>query len=104
MPDNDPIDIADKSVRLQQAIAEIEAEVVAEDGAVKVIAGAGGQFRKIDLGWQALQLSAAELGPIITEALRAAEQAVETKTRATVGEFLGEQFTSLSDQSKGRSE
>jgi len=102
--DNDTFGLADKSRRLQQAIAEIEAEVIAEGGAVKVIAGAGGRFHKIDLGWQALQLSAAELGPIVTEALREAEQAVEAKTQSAVKDIIGEQFTAMSDQSERESQ
>lgn len=104
MPDNNSRGMTDQAARLQQSIIEIEAEIVAEDGAVKVIAGAGGQVRKIDLGWQALQLSAAELGQIVTEALRASEQAVEAQTQIIVSDILGERFMALSDQSKGRSE
>jgi DNA-binding protein YbaB len=102
--ENDTFGLADKSTRLQQAITEIEVEVMAEDGAVKVIAGAGGQVRKIDLGWHALQLSASELGPIVTKALRAAEQAVEAKMQSAVKDIIGQQFTSMSDQSKGDGE
>lgn len=102
MSDNDSLGFADKSARLQQAITEIEAEVVAEGGAVRVIAGAGGQIHKIDLGLQVFELSAAELGPIVAETVRAAERAVDSKAQEAARAILGGQFIRAADQnSKG---
>lgn len=98
MSDNDPLGLADKSARLQRAITEIEAEVVAEGGAVRVIAGPGGQIHKIDLGFQVFELSAAELGPIVAEAVRAAELAVDSKAQEAVRAMLGEQFMRAANQ------
>jgi DNA-binding protein YbaB len=90
--DNDIHGLADKSHRLQQVITEIEVEVVAENGAIRVFARAGGQLEKIDLGLQAFDFSAAELGPIVAETIRAAEQAAESKAQEAVRAALGEQF------------
>ncbi|MEV3934605.1 YbaB/EbfC family nucleoid-associated protein [Glycomyces sp. NPDC049804] len=92
MLNNEPSDLADRSARLQRAITEIEADVVAEDGAIRVIVGAGGRIRKIDLGLQAFEFSAAELGPIVAETIRAAERSVDVKAQEIVRSMLGEQF------------
>ncbi|MFG3339719.1 YbaB/EbfC family nucleoid-associated protein [Glycomyces sp. NPDC048151] len=104
MSDNDIHGLADKSVRLQQVIAAIEVEAVAEDGAIRVLARAGGRLDKIDLGLQAFEFSAAELGPIVAETIRAAERKAESKAQEAVRETLGEQFMRAANPKKGNGE
>jgi DNA-binding protein YbaB len=84
--------LADKTQLLKRAIADIEVEAVAEEGAIRVFARAGGQLDKIDLGLQAFDFSAAELGPIVAETIRNAELAAESKAQEAVRMILGEQF------------
>ena len=103
MPDADPLDIAAKSARLQQTITELEAEAVSEGGAVRVTAGAGGNVREIDLRWQAFDLEAAELGPIVAETVRAAEQAANAKVQSAVGSILGDQIPNLAARAENDS-
>lgn len=77
-----------KIARVQRLALEAEAEAVSEDGAVRVVAGSGGQVKELDLRLKAFDLSGVELGALIVETIRAATQQVERELSAEVNQVM----------------
>lgn len=86
MPDDD---MSAKFARIQRLAAETEAEAVAEGGTVRVVAGPSGQIKEIDVRFNALELSGAELGDAITETIKAAGRQADRALAEEVGRLLG---------------
>jgi DNA-binding protein YbaB len=89
---------ADMSAKLAQVrllAEEAEAEVVAEDGTVRVVAGPSGQIKEIDLRMSALELSGAELGDIITETIKAAGSKADRTLSEEIGHLLGREVPTI---------
>lgn len=63
--------------QIQEMAARAEAEVVSEDGAVRVVAAPGGAMKELDLRMSAFQLSGVELGEAIVATYKQATSKVE---------------------------
>lgn len=100
MPDEQTEDMRSRAKEVERIAVEARAEAVSEDGAVRVVAGAGGSIREIDLQLSAFQMSGVELGEAIVETIRAAERRVQTELAAEVGRIMG--FEVPSDAFGGR--
>lgn len=99
-PLSDDEDMQSKVARVQRLALEAEAEAVAEDGTVRVVAGPGGQVKELDLRLKAFQLSGAELGPVIVETMKAAMQQVERELSAEVNQIMGSMVTNDEESSR----
>lgn len=88
--DEDPVAEMQRKVQdVQRLAAEVESEAVSEDGAVRVVAGAAGNIRELDLRMTAFQLSGVELGELIVETIRTADQRVQTELSDQVTRIMG---------------
>ncbi|WP_026928505.1 YbaB/EbfC family nucleoid-associated protein [Glycomyces tenuis] len=82
-----------KIARVQRLALEAEAEVVSEDGSVRVVAGPGGQIKELDLRLKAFDLSGVELGALIVATMKAAMQQVERELSAEVNQVMASMTT-----------
>lgn len=78
-----------KFAQVRRLAEEAEAEVVSEDGTVRVVAGPSGTIKHIDLRMHAFELSGAELGDAITDTLKAAGRKVDHALSEEIGRLLG---------------
>ncbi|GAA1674810.1 hypothetical protein GCM10009830_21620 [Glycomyces endophyticus] len=85
-------DIHSKLAEAQRLAAETEAEAVSEDGAVRVVAGPGGDVRIIDLRMNAFELSGFELGEITTAAVKAATDEADRELSEAIRRTLADVF------------
>jgi DNA-binding protein YbaB len=88
--DADPtVDMQRKASDIQRLAVEAQGEAVSEDGSVRVVTGAAGDLRELDLRLSAFQLSGVELGEAIVETIRAAEHKVQAELSAEMGRIMG---------------
>lgn len=88
--DADPTaDMQRKTGEIQRLAAEAEGEAVSEDGTVRVVAGAGGNIKQLDLRMSAFQLSGIELGEVIVATINAAERKVQADLSAEMARIMG---------------
>lgn len=91
--DQDPTaDMQRKAGEIQRLAAEAEGEAVSEDGAVRVVTGAGGNVKVLDLRMNAFTMSGVELGEAIVETIRAAERKVQADLSAEMSRIMGLPF------------
>ena len=95
MPADESEDMQQRARQVQQMAAQAEAEAVSENGAVRVVAAPGGRPKELDLRQNAFQMSGVELGEMIVETMRAANQKLESEMAAEVNRILGAQLTNL---------
>ncbi|THV30102.1 YbaB/EbfC family nucleoid-associated protein [Glycomyces paridis] len=82
-------DMSAKFARMRLLAEEAEAEVISEEGTVRVVAGPSGQIKEIEVRLHALELSGAELGDVITETLKSAGRAADRTLAEEIGRLLG---------------
>ncbi|MFG3342551.1 YbaB/EbfC family nucleoid-associated protein [Glycomyces sp. NPDC048151] len=88
--DADPTaDMQRKAGEIQRLAAEAEGEAVSEDGKVRVVAGAAGNIKVLDLRLSAFELSGVELGEVIVETIKAAERKVQADLSAEMSRIMG---------------
>lgn len=88
--DADPTaDMQRKAGDIQRLAVEARGEAVSEDGSVRVVTGAAGDLRELDLRLSAFQLSGVELGEAIVETIRAAEHKVQAELSAEMSRIMG---------------
>jgi DNA-binding protein YbaB len=85
-------DMHHKVAEAQRLAAETTAEAVSEDGAVRVVAGPGGEVREIDLRMSAFELSGVELGELTAATVKAATVAADAALAAAVRASLSDMF------------
>jgi DNA-binding protein YbaB len=86
-------DINGRIAAVQQMAAELRAEAVSEDGAVRVVAGPGGEVKEIDLRLNAFEMSGLELGELtaatVKRATADADRRLSAEIRGVVGGLFG---------------
>jgi len=88
--DEDPTaDMQRKAGEMQRLAVEAEGEAVSENGSVRVVTGAAGNVKVLDLRMSAFELSGVELGEVIVETIRAAERKVQADLSAEMGRIMG---------------
>jgi DNA-binding protein YbaB len=88
--DADPaMDMQRKAGEIQRLAVEARGEAVSEDGTVRVVAGAAGDIKELDLRLSAFELSGVELGEVIVETIKAAEQKVQADLSAEMTRIMG---------------
>jgi DNA-binding protein YbaB len=88
--DADPtVDMQRKAGEIQRLAAEARGEAVSEDGTVRVVAGAAGDIKELDLRLSAFELSGVELGEVIVETIKAAEKKVQADLSAEISQIMG---------------
>jgi DNA-binding protein YbaB len=93
MPDNPAEDMRRKAKEIERLAAELEGEAVSEDGAVRVVTGAAGNVKVLDLRMSAYQMSGVELGELIVETIRAAGSKAQADMMQRVGTIMGTSLT-----------
>jgi DNA-binding protein YbaB len=78
-----------QAAEIQRLAVEAEAEAVSEDGAVRVVAGAAGNLKELDLRLNAFQMSGYELGELIVETIRAADRKVNAELSEAMSRVMG---------------
>lgn len=81
-------DMQDRVKEIQRVAAEVEGEALSENGEVRVVAGAGGRVKEIDLRMSAFELSGLELGEIIVETIHAANQKADETLSEAVNSLM----------------
>ncbi|WP_158630296.1 YbaB/EbfC family nucleoid-associated protein [Glycomyces terrestris] len=76
----------------QRLAAETEAEAVSEDGAVRVVAGPGGDVRIIDLRMNAFELSGLELGELTAATVKTATDEADRQLSEAIRQSLAGLF------------
>ncbi|MEU5155343.1 YbaB/EbfC family nucleoid-associated protein [Glycomyces sp. NPDC021274] len=88
--DADPTaDMQRKAGDIQRLVVEAQGEAVSEDGTVRVVTGAAGDLRELDLRLSAFELSGVELGEVIVATIRAAEHKVQAGLSAEMSRVMG---------------
>ncbi|GAA2171020.1 MULTISPECIES: YbaB/EbfC family nucleoid-associated protein [Glycomyces] len=86
-------DINGRIAAVQQMAAELRAEAVSEGGAVRVVAGPGGEVKEIDLRLNAFEMSGVELGELtaatVKRATADADRRLSEEIRGVVGDVFG---------------
>lgn len=78
-----------QSRQVEEIAKSVEAEVSSDDSAVRVIVGAGGSIKDMELTHRAFQKSGAELGELIVDTLRKAERRVQEEMSSRMSEVFG---------------
>ncbi|MEU6857685.1 YbaB/EbfC family nucleoid-associated protein [Glycomyces sp. NPDC046736] len=73
-----------RALDIQRMATEAQAEVVSEEGEVRVVSAPGGRVKELDLRLNAFQLSGVELGELIVETLHAADAKVTAELTAAI--------------------
>ncbi|MCD0442313.1 YbaB/EbfC family nucleoid-associated protein [Glycomyces sp. A-F 0318] len=89
MTDDPTADMRQRAAEIQRLAVEAEGEAVSEDGAVRVVAGAAGNLKELDLRLNAFELSGYELGELIVETIRAADRKVAAELSAAMAGIMG---------------
>lgn len=79
-----------KVAEVQRLATEMEAETVSEDGEVRVVAGASGVVKEIDLRMKAFQLSGVELGEVIAATIKSATAKADQELSEQVNGIMGD--------------
>lgn len=87
-------DMNEKVAEAQRLATEVTAEAVSEDGAVRVVAGPGGDVREIDLRMGAFELSGVELGELTAATVKTAAVAADAALAAAIRASLSDMFAS----------
>ncbi|SDD84586.1 YbaB/EbfC family nucleoid-associated protein [Glycomyces harbinensis] len=82
-------DMQRQAAEIQRLAVEAEGEAVSEDGAVRVVAGAAGNLKVLDLRLNAFQLSGYELGELIVETIQAADRKVAAELSEAMTRVMG---------------
>lgn len=85
-------DMHEKVAEAQRLATEVTAEAVSEDGAVRVVAGPGGDVREIDLRMGAFELSGVELGELTAATVKTAAVAADAALAAAIRASLSDMF------------
>lgn len=93
-------EIRSRVAEVQRLAAETEAEVVSEDGGVRVVATPGGDVKEIDLRLKAFELSGVELGELIAETVKSAAAKAEQEMSTMVASTMGDVFPSRTEESR----
>lgn len=88
MPEDPTEDIRQRTLDIQQSVAEASAEAVSEGGEVRVVAGAGGALKEVDLRLSAFELSGVELGELLVETIRAADRRLSADLEARIRDLM----------------
>ncbi|MQM27411.1 YbaB/EbfC family nucleoid-associated protein [Glycomyces albidus] len=89
MPEDPAEDMRRKAKEIERLAVELEGEAVSEDGAVRVVTGAAGNIKELDLRMSAYQMSGVELGELIVETIRAADRRTQADLAQRVGAIMG---------------
>lgn len=89
MAEESAADMQRRAQEMQRLALEAEAEVVSEDGAVRVVAGPAGNVKVLDLRLNAFNLSGVELGEVVVETINAAEKKAQTELSQEIGRLMG---------------
>lgn len=82
-------DMQRQAAEIQRLAVEAEGEAVSEDGAVRVVAGAAGNLKVLDLRINAFQMSGYELGELIVETIKAADRRVAAELSEAMARVMG---------------
>jgi len=85
-------DMQNKIAETQRLAAEMTAEAISESGEVRVVAGAGGEVKEIDLRLSAFELSGVELGEMVAATSKAATAAADAALASAVRASLSDMF------------
>ena len=85
-------DMNNKIAEAQRLAAEVTAEAVSEDGAVRVVSRPGGDVKEIDLRMNAFELSGVELGELTAATVKAAQSAADAVLAEAVRASLSDIF------------
>jgi DNA-binding protein YbaB len=77
---------------VQRMAAELTAEAVSPDGAVRVVAGPAGEVKQIDQRLSAFELSGVELGEVTAAAVKTATSAADRELAARVRGLMSDVF------------
>ncbi|WP_157975201.1 YbaB/EbfC family nucleoid-associated protein [Glycomyces dulcitolivorans] len=100
MPEDPAEDMRRKAKDIERLAVELEGEAVSEDGAVRVVTGAAGNVKELDLRMSVYQMSGVELGELIVETIRAADRRTQADLAQRVSAIMG---TALSPDDIGGS-
>lgn len=89
MPEDPAEDMRHKAKAIERLAVELEGEAVSEDGAVRVVTGAAGNVKELDLRMSAYQMSGVELGEVIVATIRAAGAKAQADLAQRVGAIMG---------------
>ncbi|NUQ88600.1 MAG: YbaB/EbfC family nucleoid-associated protein [Glycomyces artemisiae] len=93
MPEDPAEDMRRKAREIERIAVELEGEAVSEDGSVRVVTGAAGNIKVLDLRMSAFQLSGVELGELIVETIRDADRRTQADLAQRVGAVMGTALT-----------
>jgi len=82
-------DIHRQTAEIQRLATETEGEAVSESGEVRVVAGAAGSLKALDLRLSAFEMSGVELGEMIVATIKAAEQKVSAELSEAMSRVMG---------------
>ena len=89
MSDDQVQDMQRVASEVQRMASEATAEVVSENGEVRVVAGPGGQIQELDLRYSAYEMSGVELGELIVATLHGAAEKLEAELTAEITRLMG---------------
>lgn len=102
MTDDQTQDMQRVTREVQRIVTEARAEAVSENGAVRVVAGPGGQIQELSLEYSAYQMSGVELGEMIVETIKDATRKLETELSAEVERIMSAAMPSTGDEKGSR--
>jgi len=89
MTEDPTADMQRQAAEIQRLAVEAQGEAVSENGAVRVVAGAAGNLKELDLRINAFEMSGYELGEMIVETISAADRKVNTELSEAVNAIMG---------------
>ncbi|GAA2269393.1 hypothetical protein GCM10009853_023670 [Glycomyces scopariae] len=93
MPDDPAEEMRRRAEDIERLAVELEGEAVSEDGAVRVVTGAAGNVKELDLRMSAYQMSGVELGELIVATIREADRRTQADLAERVGAIMGVPLT-----------
>jgi hypothetical protein len=82
-------DYREMSREVQRLAQEAEAEVTSDDHAVRMVVGAGGAIKELDISHRASNLSGEALGQSIVETLKRGRIEVDSQLSSAISSILG---------------